>query len=244
MSAGRPRRRDELAALLTDLPRRLAEQQLGTELKSNFHRPRGRPRGLQCEFSIAAIEPARLPAVGLVRQVVLGARAPISIVTRPREGLIETLALQLDGARREDEASLELGQSRHHRVVGDQRRAPRRGIDATLSEHLPLAERHLRQHDDVRRVRAQVADQVRPRALSARGLVGELAHRDLQRAHYRLDPPRIPPSTPRRIWRPIWLPTVRAACLAMASTMPWRRFVPQRMSLTCVPRSDVSFGPV
>src|SRR5918994_7590471 len=44
--------------------------------------------------------------------------------------------------------------------------------------------------------------------------------------------PRIPPSTPRRICRPIWLPTVRAACLAIVSTMPWRRFVPHRNSST------------
>jgi hypothetical protein len=28
------------------------------------------------------------------------------------------------------------------------------------------------------------------------------------------------------IWRPSSLPTERAACFAMASTMPWRRFVP------------------
>ena len=40
----------------------------------------------------------------------------------------------------------------------------------------------------------------------------------------------MPPSTPRRIWRPTSLPTVRAACLAIASTMPWRRLVPQNRS--------------
>src|SRR5215203_984669 len=44
--------------------------------------------------------------------------------------------------------------------------------------------------------------------------------------------PKIPPSTPRNICRPSWLPTVRAVCLAIVSTMPWRRFVPQRNSST------------
>ena len=47
----------------------------------------------------------------------------------------------------------------------------------------------------------------------------------------RLDP-RIPPRMPRRICLPSWLPTVRAVCLAIVSTMPWRRFVPQRNSST------------
>ena len=42
----------------------------------------------------------------------------------------------------------------------------------------------------------------------------------------------MPPSTPRRICRPSWLPTVRAACLAMVSTMPWRRLVPHSKSLS------------
>ena len=37
----------------------------------------------------------------------------------------------------------------------------------------------------------------------------------------------MPPSTPRRICRPTWLPIVRAACLAIDSTMPWRRLVPK-----------------
>ena len=48
----------------------------------------------------------------------------------------------------------------------------------------------------------------------------------------------MPPSTPRRIRRPTSLPTVRAACLAMASSMPCRRFVPHRRSLTASPTPD------
>src|SRR6185369_7746821 len=51
----------------------------------------------------------------------------------------------------------------------------------------------------------------------------------------RRDPPRMPPSTPRRIWRPIPLLMVRAACFAMVSARPWRRFVPHRKSLNAPP---------
>src|SRR5439155_26521878 len=91
--AGRPRRRDELTALLADFPGRLTEQELGTELESDLHRP----CALRRKFAVAAIEPAGLPAVGLVRQVVLRARASISAVLRPREGLVETFAQELDG---------------------------------------------------------------------------------------------------------------------------------------------------
>ena len=40
----------------------------------------------------------------------------------------------------------------------------------------------------------------------------------------------MPPSTPRRIWRPTSRPTVRAACLAIASTMPCRRLLPHNRS--------------
>src|SRR5690606_29231026 len=43
-------------------------------------------------------------------------------------------------------------------------------------------------------------------------------------------PPNRLPITPRRICRPIWLPTVRALCFAMVSTIPWRRLVPNTMS--------------
>src|SRR2546426_777193 len=46
----------------------------------------------------------------------------------------------------------------------------------------------------------------------------------------------MPPSTPRRICRPIWLPTVRAARLAMVSTIPWRRLVPVCPSGGAAPR--------
>ena len=49
-------------------------------------------------------------------------------------------------------------------------------------------------------------------------------------------PPKIPPSTPRRICRPTWLPIVRAVCLAMVSIMPWRRLVPNSASLTASPK--------
>ena len=55
--------------------------------------------------------------------------------------------------------------------------------------------------------------------------------------YFRRAPPSTPPSTPRRIWRPSWLPTVRAACLAIVSTMPWRRLVPNRKSFTGCCRS-------
>src|SRR5207245_10733286 len=100
MSAGRPRRRVDLAPSLTELPGRLAEEQLRTKLKPDPHRA----RVLRREFSVAAIEPAGLPAVGLVRQIVFGARAPIPVLSRPREALVEALALRLDGPRREDHA--------------------------------------------------------------------------------------------------------------------------------------------
>src|SRR5262249_58552454 len=62
MAAGRPRGRDELAALLPDLPRRLTEQELGAQLESDPQRP----GALGPELTLAAIEPARLPAVALV----------------------------------------------------------------------------------------------------------------------------------------------------------------------------------
>src|SRR3546814_16904274 len=45
----------------------------------------------------------------------------------------------------------------------------------------------------------------------------------------------MPPSRPRRISRPIWLPTVRAVCLAMVSIMPWRRLVPNNASFITSP---------
>src|SRR5690606_11996943 len=49
-------------------------------------------------------------------------------------------------------------------------------------------------------------------------------------------PPKMPPSTPRRICRPTWLPIVRAVCLAMVSIMPWRRLVPNSVSRTTSPK--------
>ena len=49
------------------------------------------------------------------------------------------------------------------------------------------------------------------------------------------DPPSIPPSSPLRICWPIWLPTVRAACLAIVSTIPCRRFVSHNNSLSIPP---------
>src|SRR5438132_11136748 len=102
MAAGRPRRRDELATSLTDLPGRLAEEQLRTQLKPDPHRA----RVLRREFSVAAIEPARFPAVGLVRQIVFGARATIPVLSRPREALVHQLPLRPDRTRGEDQTCL------------------------------------------------------------------------------------------------------------------------------------------
>src|SRR5439155_7059668 len=133
MSAGRPRRRDELTPSLTDLPGRLAEEQLRTQLKPDPHRA----RVLRREFSVAAIEPALFPAVGLVRQIVFGARATIPVLSRPPEALVEPLALRLDGTRGEDHAGLELREPCHHRVVAGRPRAPRGEVPASPSDHPP-----------------------------------------------------------------------------------------------------------
>ena len=140
VAAGRPRRGDELAATMPDLPRRLCEQELGAELKSDLHAG----RGLQREFTVAAVEPAGLPSVGLLGQVILGARGAIPALARPREGLVQALAARLGRPRGEHHAGLELAEPRHHLVVGRDGGAPGRGIDLAFPEHLPLAERHLR----------------------------------------------------------------------------------------------------
>src|SRR5690606_23303268 len=44
-------------------------------------------------------------------------------------------------------------------------------------------------------------------------------------------PPAMPPSTPRMIWLPTLVPTVRMADLVIASSAPWRRLVPSIHSL-------------
>src|SRR5207247_8820042 len=54
---------------------------------------------LSAEFWVAAIEPGRLPTVGLVGQVKLRAPASIAALTGPRERLIQSPIPQLHGPR-------------------------------------------------------------------------------------------------------------------------------------------------
>jgi hypothetical protein len=78
---------------MSDPPGRVTERELRTELETDLDRS----YDLRTELRVAAIEPGRLPPVGLVRQMELGASASISALPHPGKPLVETTTAYLDG---------------------------------------------------------------------------------------------------------------------------------------------------
>lgn len=167
---------NELRPSMAQVPRRLTEQELRADLKTDPEWERA--YRVNAEFRVAAIEPGGFPAVGLVGQVKLGAPADVATFARPRETLIETTRLGQNRTGTQNDLRLELRESFDLRVVRSHDGVPGFGIHAPLPENAPFAERHLRQNQDVGGTGTKMADQVGPRAFQRRGFVRKLADSD------------------------------------------------------------------
>src|SRR5437867_4067593 len=175
VSAGRPRRRNEMRTAPANLPRWFGEQQFRAELKAHGQRPYSDGGKL----AVPLRKPSSLPAIGFVREIVLGMRTPIAPVPRPAKGLIEALSVDLHRARGKDKCCLECREPGDGGVMGGEGRFPHGEINGLGHEHPPVTERHLGQHDYVCRACLKKADQLGPGGFVAAGLIGKLTHRNL-----------------------------------------------------------------